>query len=153
MEVQMLSSIKEYLPGPPTLGNIWSTLGLTSRGTTLHDLIHQGLPFEYLNLIASILRIEQKVIFQAIGVSPASLTRRAKTGRFSTVESDRLVALIAVFENALTLFEDDVAAATEWMNSPARGLGAKRPRDMLRTRVETNAVLDLIGRLQRGVLV
>jgi hypothetical protein len=39
--------------------------------------------------------------------------RRAKTGRFSTVESDRLVGLIAVFGQALFLFEDNVAAATE----------------------------------------
>nr|WP_237150797.1 MULTISPECIES: antitoxin Xre/MbcA/ParS toxin-binding domain-containing protein [unclassified Pseudomonas] len=61
--------------------------------------------------------------------------------------------MIAVFEQALFLFEDDAATATEWMSSPVRGLGSKRPLEMLRTRVETNAVLDLIGRLQRGVLV
>ncbi|MFJ3368002.1 antitoxin Xre/MbcA/ParS toxin-binding domain-containing protein [Pseudomonas sp. NPDC086251] len=59
----------------------------------------------------------------------------------------------AVFEQALSLFEDNVAAATESMSSPARGLGSKRPLEMLRTRVESNAVLDLIGRLQRGILM
>jgi putative toxin-antitoxin system antitoxin component (TIGR02293 family) len=57
--------------------------------------------------------------------------------------------VIAVFEKALTLFEDDVTAATEWMSSPARGLGSKRPR----ARVETRAFVDLIGRLESGVLV
>jgi putative toxin-antitoxin system antitoxin component (TIGR02293 family) len=149
----MLSSIKEYLSGPPTPGSIWSTLGLPSRGTPLHDLIHLGLPFEYLNLIASILQVERKVISQAIGVSPASLARRAKTGRLNTVESDRLVGLMAVFGQALSLFEDGVSAATKWMCSPVRGLGSRRPIDILCTRVETNAVLDLIGRLERGVLV
>lgn len=95
------------------------------------------------NMIANNLQVERKVISQTIGVSPASLARRAKTGRFSTVESDRLIALIAVFEQALFLFDDNVAAATEWMSSLARGLGSKRPLEMLRTRVETNAVLDL----------
>jgi len=111
----MLFSIKEYLPGPPTPGSIWSTSGLPSRGTPLHDLIHLGLPFEYLNLIASILQVERKVISQAIGVSPASLARSSKTGRLNTVESDRLVGLIAVFGQALSSFEDDVSAATKWM--------------------------------------
>ncbi|TPG74627.1 antitoxin Xre-like helix-turn-helix domain-containing protein [Pseudomonas arsenicoxydans] len=149
MEAQMLSSIQECLPGPPTPGNIWSTLGLPSRGTTLHDVIHRGLPYEYFNLIASILQVERKVISQAIGVSPASLARRAKTGRLNTVESDRLVGLIAVFGQALSSFEEDVSAATKWMCSPVRGLGSRRPIDMLCTRVETNAVLDLIGRLER----
>ncbi|MCY1314425.1 hypothetical protein D3C73_1050290 [compost metagenome] len=81
------------------------------------------------------------------------MARRAKAARFNTLESDRLVALIDVFENALILFEDDVAAATEWMSTPIRGLGSKRPLDMIRTRVETEAIIDLIGRLERAVLV
>jgi putative toxin-antitoxin system antitoxin component (TIGR02293 family) len=38
-----------------------------------------------------------------------------------------------------------------WMSTPVRGLG-KCPIDMLETRVETQAVLDLIGRLENGVL-
>ncbi|WP_411961051.1 hypothetical protein ACK3BE_09445 [Pseudomonas mandelii] len=46
------------------------------------------------------------------------MARRAKTGRLNTVESDRLVGLIAVFEQALSLVEDDVSAATKWMCSP-----------------------------------
>lgn len=147
----MQSLIKEYLPGPPTPGTIWLTLGLPSRGTTLHDLIHLGLPFEFLDQVASLLQVKREAISIAICISSTTLARRAKAGRFNVVESDRFFALIAVFEEALSLFEDDVAAAREWMRSPVRGLGSKRPLDMLRTRVETKAVLDLIGRLERGV--
>ncbi|WP_080923239.1 antitoxin Xre/MbcA/ParS toxin-binding domain-containing protein [Pseudomonas simiae] len=40
------------------------------------------------------------------------------------------------------MFEDDCLAAVEWMSSPARGLGSKRPLKMLRMRVATQAVLD-----------
>ena len=40
---------------------------------------------------------------------------------------------------------------TEWMSLPVRGLTSKRPLDMLRTRVETRAVVDLIGRLEEGL--
>ncbi len=129
------------------------TLGLPSRGARLHDLVHEGLPFEYLERIASLLQVHQRVVSKAICMSPTTMARRAKAGRFNTVESDRLVTLVAVFEEALSLFENDVAAATKWMNSPVRGLGSKCPFDMLGTRVETKAVFDLIGRLERGVLV
>jgi putative toxin-antitoxin system antitoxin component (TIGR02293 family) len=153
MEVKVLSSIKEYQPGPPALDCIWSALGLPSRGTRLHDLIHQGLPFEHLDQIATLLNVQRGVISRAIGVSPATLMRRAKVGRFTTVESDRLVALVTLFHEALSLFENDKTAATEWMSSPVRGLGSKCPLYMLGTRVETKAVLDLIGRLERGILV
>ena len=149
----MLSSIKEYQPGPQIQQSIWMTLRLPSRGTMLHDLVHEGLPFEYLERIASLLQAQRGVISKAICIAPSTLVRRAKAGRFNTLESDRLVALVAVFEGALCLFENDKAAATEWISSPVRGLGSKRPLGMLGTRVETKAVFDLIGQLEKGVLV
>lgn len=86
-------------------------------------------------------------------MSPTMLARRAKTGRLNTAENDRLGALIAVYEEALSLFEGDFTATRIWMDSPVRGLGQKKPLGMLGARVEANAVLDLIGRLERGVLV
>ena len=153
MEVKVLSSIKEYQPGPQIPQSIWMTLGLPSRGTRLHDLVHEGLPFEYLERIASLLQVPRGVVFKAICMSPTTMARRAKAGRFDTVESDRLVALVSLFEEALSLFENDKAAATKWMSSPVRGLGSRFPLDMLGTRVETKAVLDLIGQLEKGVLV
>lgn len=153
MEVKVLSAIKEYQPGLHIPQSVWMTLGLPSRGTMLHDLVHEGLPFEYLGRIASLLQAQIGVISKAICIAPSTLARRAKAGRFNALESDRLVALVAVFEGALRLFEKDVAAATEWMSMPVRGLGSKRPLDMIRTGVETKAVLDLIGQLERGVLV
>jgi putative toxin-antitoxin system antitoxin component (TIGR02293 family) len=148
-----VSSIKEYQPAPPASNCIWSALGLPSRGTRLHELIHQGLPFEHLDQIATLLQMQRGMIYRAIGLSPATLARRAKAGRFTTVESDRLVALITLFCEALSHFENDKVGAAEWMTSPVRGLGSKRPIDMLGTRVETRAVVDLIGQLERGVLV
>lgn len=152
MEMKTLSSIKEYQPGPQIPLSVWMTLGLPSRGTMLHDLVREGLPFEYLERI-SVLQMQQGVISKAICLSPTTMARRAKAGRFNTVESDRLVVLVTLFDEVLSLFESDKAAASEWMSSPVRGLGSKRPIEMLGTRVETKAVLDLIGRLERGVLV
>lgn len=153
VEVKVLSSIKEYQPRPQIPPSIWMTIGLPSRGIKLLDLVREGLPFEFLERIASVLQMQRGNISKAICVPPRTLARRAKTGWFNTVESDRLVALIAVFEEALSLFENDVAIATEWMSKPVRGLGSKRPLDMIRTTVETKAVFDLIGRLERGVIV
>jgi putative toxin-antitoxin system antitoxin component (TIGR02293 family) len=153
MEVKVLSAIKEYQPGLQIPQSVWMTLGLPSRGTMLHELVHEGLPFENLERIASLLQVQRGVISKAICIAPSTLARRAKAGRFNALESDRLVALVAVFDGALCLFENDKATATEWMSSPVRGLGSKRPLDMLGTSVETQAVVDLIGQLERGILV
>lgn len=109
--------------------------------------------FELLDQLACLVQISRADLSHAISVSLRALARSAKAGRFNTAESDRLMALIAVFEQACSLFENDSAAAAKWMSSPVQGLGLKRPIDMLRTRVEANAVLDLVGRLERGVLL
>lgn len=147
------SAIEDYQPAEPTSGGIWTELGLPSRGATLFDLIHLGLSFEYLDRVANLLQVKREVIAKAICISPTTLSRREKAGRFNAAESDRLLALIAVYEEALSLFDGEVSAARKWMNSRVRGLGSRRPIEMLGTGVETNAVFNLIGRLERGVLV
>ena len=152
-ERDVLSSIKEYQPGPTASDCIWSALGLPSCGTKLHELIHQGLPFEHLDQTARLLRMQRGTISKAICVSPTTLARRAKSGRFNSVESDPLISLVAVFEQALFLIEKDASAAAHWMMLPVRGLGSKRPLEMVGIRIESEAVLDLIGRLGMKVLV
>lgn len=37
------------------------------------------------------------------------------------------------------------------MKSPARGLNSRAPLDMMATRLETQAVIDVIGQLEHGV--
>ncbi|WP_339526476.1 antitoxin Xre-like helix-turn-helix domain-containing protein [Pseudomonas sp. EL_65y_Pfl2_R96] len=53
------------------------TLGLPSRGTRLYDLVREGLPFEFLDRVASLLQMQRGDISKAIGVPPTTLARRA----------------------------------------------------------------------------
>ena len=55
-----------------------------------------------------------------------------------------------VFQATLALFGSE-EAANHWLKNPVRGLGNKRPIDMLSTTEDTKAVLNLIGRLEHGV--
>ena len=55
-----------------------------------------------------------------------------------------------VFQAALALFGNEYANH-RWLQHPVRGLGSKRPIDMLSTEEDTEVVLDLIGRLEHGV--
>ncbi|WP_449102593.1 antitoxin Xre-like helix-turn-helix domain-containing protein [Pseudomonas extremaustralis] len=144
--------IEEYRPGaPPTVG-LRDSLGLPIRGSKLHDCIRNGLPFSLLERLSISAGIEMKVLSEAVGMSHSTLVRRAKAGRFTCAESDRLYSLTTVLDAAYELFEGDVSTARDWMISLARGLGKNAPLNMLRTRLETQAVLDLIGRLEQGVI-
>jgi uncharacterized protein (DUF2384 family) len=60
--------------------------------------------------------------FLLFSLEATKLECRVKAGRFNPIESDRIVGLIAFFERALSLFENDVTTAAEWMSTFFVGL-------------------------------
>ncbi|MHC8365110.1 antitoxin Xre/MbcA/ParS toxin-binding domain-containing protein [Pseudomonas sp. ZT5P21] len=149
----MLSFIEEYKSGAPSPAGIWAQLGIPNRGSALHERIREGLPFSFLEQLAKLVQIEMRLLSEGVGISRSLLGRRMKTGRLTLSESDRLISFMTVYERDIALFESDSVATSKWMITPLRALGSRRPLDMLGTRAEANAVLDLIGRLEMGVLV
>lgn len=144
--------IEEYRPGAPPTVSLWDNLGLPNRGSKLHECIHNGLPFSLLEHLSRETGIELRVLSKSVGISRSTLARRVKAGRLTCAESDRLYSIATIFDAAIELFEWDVMAVRNWMTSPVRGLDGKAPMEMLSTRVESRAVLDLIGRLEHGVI-
>jgi putative toxin-antitoxin system antitoxin component (TIGR02293 family) len=148
----MQSTLKEYLPASTDKKDIWKTLEIPSRGPELHLAIHDGFRYEIFDQIASLLMLDKKNLGIHANIAPATLARRSKAGRFTPDESDRLYSFAQVMNSATDLFEGDLSAARQWMVEPVHGLGNRLPITMLASRVETEAVLDLIGRLEHGVL-
>ncbi|NRD74083.1 DUF2384 domain-containing protein [Shewanella sp. VB17] len=131
--------------------SFWQLVGLPARGTRLYTALHNGLPFEIYAKLAHISGLEKSELANATVIASATLQRRAKAGKFNKDESDRLYRFAEVYKSALDLFEGHAKDASTWLKSPVRGLGGKRPIEMLSTSAETEAVLNLIGRLEHGV--
>lgn len=102
-------------------------------------------------MLASLMGITQTSIRDALRIPYTTFLRRKKSGRFTMQESDRLYNLIEVFSRATDLFDGDRDAAVEWITHRVPGLGHSRPIDMLGNHINTQAVLDLISRLEYGV--
>jgi putative toxin-antitoxin system antitoxin component (TIGR02293 family) len=149
----MAAPIKDYVPQGSEKNDIWKKLGLPSRGPVLHLAVHDGFPYEVFDQIASLLMLDKKTLSIHANIAPATLARRFKAGRFTPEESDRLYSFAQVLNAAMNLFEGDLEAARQWMVKPVYGLGNRHPITMLATRVETEDVLSVIGRLEHGVLV
>jgi putative toxin-antitoxin system antitoxin component (TIGR02293 family) len=66
--------------------------------------------------------------------------------------NDKKDRLEAITKAALEFFNDD-EAAQRWLNHPVRGLGDKRPIDMINTDENASIVLNLIGCLDHGIFV
>ena len=139
-----------YTPGSSNPTDLLARLGLPMRGAELHRRLHQGLEYKFSIDLLKHLQITQKEFYAILNFAPATIKRR-KGGRFTTEESDRLYRLAEIFSAAIELFEDDENKARRWLNHPVKGLGGERPVDMAITSAETEAALDLIGRLEHGV--
>ena len=103
--------------------------------------------------LAKVSGIEQKALARYVDIPSATLSRRAKSGRFKMAESDRLYRFAELFKAALDLFEGDAEGARAWLLKPNAGLGGRRPVEMSATSAEYQTVLNLIGRLEHGVSV
>ncbi|WP_098424094.1 antitoxin Xre/MbcA/ParS toxin-binding domain-containing protein [Marinobacter sp. LV10R520-4] len=54
---------------------------------------------------------------------------------------------------AVALFEWDQKAAEHWLSTPVRGLGHRKPNDLIATKEGIQQVRDIIGRLEHGVFI
>lgn len=113
--------------------------------------LHLGFSFDVYEQLSCVAGMKIAELATIADISPATLSRRRKVGRFSTDESDRLYRIAQVLHAAIVLFEGDEQQAKCWIKSPLLGLNFKAPIDMLRTHAETDAVLAFIARLEHGV--
>ncbi|MEH6387147.1 MULTISPECIES: antitoxin Xre/MbcA/ParS toxin-binding domain-containing protein [Pseudomonas] len=144
--------IKTYKPQRSKTESLWEKIGLPSRGEKLHSAVREGVSYVVYERLADAGGLDIKRLSKVLLISGTTIHRRTKSGRFNTLESDKIVMFAEVLEAAVNLFEGDKEAARQWMNAPVKGLGGKAPMDMLGTNVEAEAVLDLIGRLEHGVI-
>ncbi|WP_412776586.1 antitoxin Xre/MbcA/ParS toxin-binding domain-containing protein [Thalassospira lucentensis] len=129
----------------------WKAVGIPARGPALHEALQQGIPYATYGKLASAAGLDRKELAKYVVIPMATLQRRAKLGRFKVDESDKLYRFAEVLNAATNLFEGDRDRARQWLLSPVQGLGGACPAEMIATSAGTDAVLDLIGRLEHGV--
>ena len=117
----------------------------------LAQLVREGLPATSLSILAQKLDLGSTILSRKLGIPLRTLTRRLSKGsRLTPAESDRTVRLARVFAGAVEMIGDQAKAA-EWLQTPNRALGGKRPLDQLDTDIGARAVEDILGRIAYGV--
>ena len=95
--------------------------------------------------------LKQYEFVACLGISPATLNRRAKLGKFTSSESDNIYRFISVYVAIVELFEGDLQYALNWMKAECKGLGNNKPLALLSTSAGCKAVTEMVGRLEFGV--
>ena len=117
----------------------------------LARVVENGLEFGTLERVRRVTGWPMERLATAVGISPRTLSRRRKTSRLKSWESDRLVSISRLLALTLELFEGDRERALTWFVQPVRALGDVSPLEMAATETGTREVENLIGRLEHGV--
>jgi len=149
----MPQNIKIYEPPAKKKKTFLGEIGIPSRGAKLNAAINAGFKYAVYTKLADVSGIQKIDIAAAALITRPTLNRRAKSGQFNRGESDRLYRFAKVFTAATELFEGNKSKAREWIQKPVRGLGGQRPIEMVGTTAESETVLDLINRLEHGIIV
>ena len=147
---------RTFVPGrvhKATRSGVWATVGLKSAGLEASKEISKGYSFAKLHKLSKYTNLDNQELAVCIGLKPATLSRRKSHGTFNVAESDRMYRFSSIVAAAEGLFEGDTFKAMAWLKKPRSALGGNIPIDMSETSYDTQLVLDLIGKLEHGVLV
>jgi putative toxin-antitoxin system antitoxin component (TIGR02293 family) len=127
------------------------SIGIKSKN--IDDLIikvKKGLPVSSFEKLRKKLGVSDNFLSQIVNIPKRTLTRRKQQGKFNTNESEKVLRIARLYDQALEVFEDQ-QAAEKWLKEPARGLGEAIPLKYARTELGAREVERLLIRIEHGV--
>lgn len=113
--------------------------------------VENGLAFSAIATLEEAYHATRKAVAEVLSIRPSTLTRRQQTGRLSVEESDRVVRLARLKDQALALTQGDEEAAIAWLHTPQKIFDGDTPMAHARTELGARDVEKLIMRLRHGV--
>lgn len=128
-----------------------ASAGLRFKSTNeLIAELKEGLSIDAFETLRSEMELPASDLANVINIAQRTLTRRRKSGRLFTDESERLYRIAALFDRAVEVLGDREAAKS-WFKVPKKALGGKTPLEFADTEPGAREVDSLLGRLEHGV--
>lgn len=128
------------------------TLGLRARTAPAAVVsVHRGFSPRTPERLASALNVTLADVAKVTRISPRTLARRMASGeRLTPDESERVLRVASVYEQAVAFF-GDAQAARNWLHAPREVFAGQTPLQMAETEVGSKEVERLLLRLAHGV--
>lgn len=121
----------------------------TESTDQLISLLKKGLSTESFDQLKTRLNVSDSKLASIVQISNRTLNRRRVKGRLRADESERVLRLARIYDQAVDVFGSD-EAATSWLKHPARGLGGAIPLEYADTAPGAEEVMMLLGRIAHG---
>lgn len=117
----------------------------------LHVFIQKGFPFASFERVAKTAKLPLAGAARVLGLHERTVLRRKEQSqRLTQAESEKVARLARVLVRAIDVLGDDDRASA-WLNRSNRALG-QEPISLLDTDVGAEAVLDVLGRIEHGII-
>lgn len=117
----------------------------------LIKLVQRGFPWKALQRFVRNTGLTTEQVADLVSIPRRTLARRKAAGRLQLDESDRLLRAAYIYGRALTLFDGDREAATEWLTDKNIALGGVPPLEFAKTEIGAKEVDHLIARIEHGI--
>ena len=112
--------------------------------------IRMGLPARAFVGVADALNLSVDELAGILGVSPRTIRdQRKKLGRLSSENTEKLVRMARIRQQARKVFSTDEAVAS-WLASPAPALGGTKPIDLLDTEPGAREIESILSGIAYG---
>jgi putative toxin-antitoxin system antitoxin component (TIGR02293 family) len=122
-------------------------------------VVKKGVPARFLVRIIKDMARPKHYVVQMLGLAPSTATRKMESNATLNLdESERVLGMGKLIGQVQTIVEESGEASgfdaakwvAEWIKTPQRALGGKRPDELLDTADGRQLVSDLIARQQSG---
>lgn len=135
------NQIKQLLGGAKVLG-----------GTKdLNHLAEEGLPKQALVIFMQKINLDERRLFSYLDVTRRTIDNYKPRERLRLYISDRLIHLAELYVKGKEIF-DSFENFHSWLNRPSVDLGGEKPVDRIQTRKGIDELLQVLGRIEHGIL-
>ncbi|MFC4158468.1 type II RES/Xre toxin-antitoxin system antitoxin [Chitinimonas lacunae] len=114
--------------------------------------IRHGIAPGAVKTLADKLGMSKEQFVLTIGLPRSTIKARQTSGKpLSLSESERMVRVAKVLLRAIEVLED-ASSASQWIKRPNRSLGGNSPLSLLDTEAGYELVMDILGRIEHGVV-
>ena len=145
-----LSLAELYLPAEEERSSVLREPEMIYNETPMVTRIRKGFPVNEFTVLQKLLDLPEDELGLLIGISPATLQRRKKTGHFECPESEKLVRFYRLFGKAMELFETK-ETTRDWLKTENPGTANESPLRYADTEYGAKEVEALITRIEYGV--
>ena len=114
-------------------------------------VVRKGAPFAWLSAVAEKLGLSLEATAPVVGMAPRTLARRKLAGQLDPHESERVLRVAkAIARSTAVLGTPEKARA--WLKKENRALRDVAPITMMDTDLGAQAVDDVLGRIEHGIV-